>query len=135
MTMAKKRTSGSGMRVIMRSKASLNGTPTLCCSTSSVNSPAMGCGDSRAMMLRHSGSGRPDLTPRTITSMALANSSMNLFCRRFVMRRDDPARQAERADERPQQRHDDGQIRRRQPDAGPTATPQATLDRSRTSAA
>ena len=62
------------------------GTPTRCCSTTSVNSPAIGCGDSRAMMPRHSGSGRPDLTPRTITSMALANSSMNLCCRRFVSR-------------------------------------------------
>src|SRR5262245_33884034 len=86
MTMAKKRTSGIGMRSIMRSKASLSGTPTRCCSTSSVNSPDTGCGDSRAMMPRHSGSGRPDLTPRTMTSMALANSSMNLVWRRLVIR-------------------------------------------------
>ena len=86
MTMAKKRTSGIGMRVIMRSKASPSGTPTRCCSTSSVNSPDTGCGDSRAMIPRHSGSGRPDLTPRTITSMALANSSVNLVWRRLVMR-------------------------------------------------
>ena len=40
--MAKKRTSGSGMRVIMRSKPSDSGTPTRCCSTSSVNSAAIG---------------------------------------------------------------------------------------------
>ena len=86
MTMAKKRTSAIGMRVIMRSKASLMGTPTRCCSTSSVNSVPTGSGDSRAMMPMHSGSGRPDLTPRTMTSMALANSSVNLFCRRFVRR-------------------------------------------------
>ena len=38
------------------------------------------------MMPRHSGSGRPDFTPRTITSMALANSSTNLNCRRLVRR-------------------------------------------------
>ena len=86
MTMAKKRTSGSGMRVIMRSKPSDSGTPTRCCSTSSVNSPAIGCGASRAMMARHSISGRPDLTPRTMMSIELANSSMNLNCRRLVRR-------------------------------------------------
>ena len=37
------------------------------------------------MMPRHSFKGSPDLTPRTITSMELANSSRNLLCLRLIM--------------------------------------------------
>ena len=78
MTMAKKFTSCSGMRSYMRSKARDSGTPTFCCSTRSMNSLFTGSGVSLAMICMQSESGRPDLMPRTMMSMALANSSRNL---------------------------------------------------------
>ena len=78
MTMAKKFTSCSGMRSYIRSKARDSGTPIFCCSTRSMNSPFTGSGISVAMICKQSEIGRPDLMPRTMMSMALANSMRNL---------------------------------------------------------
>ena len=117
MTMAKKRTSGIGMRVIMRSKASPSGTPTRCCSTSSVNSPDTGCGrlagdDPQAFRQRQA---RLDAAHDHVDGVGELVGELGLAA--LGEAGEDPARQAQRADEKPQQGHDDRQVRRRQPDA------------------
>ena len=75
------------------------------------------------------------MTPRTITSMALANSSMNLFCRRFVSRATIQRGRPNVPTKAAEQRHDDRQVRRRQPDDAATRTAASRRSRSRTSAA
>ena len=88
--------------------------PSACVSTIMRNSLRTGSGDSLAMMRRQSLSGRPALTPRTMTSMALANSSRNFFTRRFLQEAEDPARQAEAGGEgRPTSEHERAARRRR----------------------
>ena len=83
-TIPKKFTSAVGMLSYMRFSPCSRLTPTFKPSQSLVNSPCTGSGISFATILSASFTGRPDLTLRTITSMALANSLVNFFWRRFV---------------------------------------------------
>ena len=80
-TVAKKFSSGSGIRSTIFFIPSSIDTPIDWSSTRRANSGPIGSGDSRAMIFRHSFSGRPDFTPRTMMSSALANSAVNFFCR------------------------------------------------------
>ena len=81
MTMVKKRNSEVGIRPYIFSNACSRVRPTPRPSTNVWNSGPSGAGLSRAMILKHSWTGRPDLMPRTITSTALGNSSENFFIR------------------------------------------------------
>ena len=117
MTMAKKRTSGSGMRTIMRSKHSASGTPTRCCSTSSVNSPAIGCGDfarddAEALVQRQA---RLDAAHDHVDGVGELVGELVLAPLRQAG--EHPARQAEAPDEHAEQRHDDRQVGREHHDA------------------
>ena len=55
------------------------------------NSVRIGSDASVATILRQSSKGRPDLTPRTITSTASGNASMNPRSRRFLKKRREQA--------------------------------------------
>ncbi len=82
MTMPKKLTSGVGMLSYIFLTPCSSVTPTFRLSTRRLNSPPQGSGTSRATMRSASLVGRPDLTLRTMTSIALANSLVKAFSRR-----------------------------------------------------
>ena len=60
-------------------------TPTFRPSVSLKNSGPTGAAISRATIFSASFVGKPDLTLRTMTSMALANSAVNALIRRLIM--------------------------------------------------
>ncbi len=86
MTMAKKLASASGTRSGRRDTASSSGRPRVWSSTISWNSLRTGSWESLAMTFRQSISGRPALTPRTMTSTALGNSLENRLNRRLRLK-------------------------------------------------
>ena len=99
-----------------------------CCSTTSRNSLASGSGLSRAMICRHSLSGRPDFTPRTMTSMALANSDDELALARLVSLPRNQRGRPNSADEAPRQASISGGDRRAEMHSGAsTARRRSTL--------
>ncbi len=102
----------------MRSNASLIGTPTRCCSTSSVNSPPTGSGDFASDDAHAFGQGqaRLDAAHDHVDGVGELVDELRLPAPGQAGK--DPARQAEAADEGRKKRHDEGQVRRRQPDAG-----------------
>ena len=105
----------------MRSKASASGTPTRCCSTSSVNSLAdrlrrLAGDDGQALDQRQA---RLDAAHDDVDGVGELVDELGLPA--LGEAGQDPARQAPGADEGPEQRHDDRQVGRRQPDARPTS--------------
>src|SRR5215471_7509878 len=85
MTIAKKLTSAVGIASYIFLRPCSSVMPTRMPSHSRVNSEPTGSGISLDTILRASLVGRPDLTLRTITSIALANSAVNAFSLRFLM--------------------------------------------------
>ena len=126
MTMAKKFASGTGTRSGSLATASASDTPSAWVSEIVRNSLLTGSAASLAMILMQSLSGRPALTPRTMTSTALANSSRNLRDAALAQEVDDPARQAEKRRRRRRRRRRRAARRRtRRPRRRPA--PQTTL--------
>ena len=99
MTMAKKLTSCSGMRSYMRSKARDSGTPTLCCSTRSMNSLLTGSGDSVAMICRQSESGETGFDAAHDDVDGVGKLVEELGLTALGHAREDPAWQSKAADE------------------------------------
>ena len=83
-TTVKNRSSGVGMRSNIFSRPWSIGSPMDRLSTRRWNSGPSGAGLSRAMMRRQSLTGRPDLMPRTMMSMASEKAAVNFLVRRLA---------------------------------------------------